>query len=59
MLNATLDLVVPSTIADPYPRPHWFTEELRGRSFEDALGHPRFEAHAAGRKEIKRKRYVD
>jgi methionine synthase II (cobalamin-independent) len=31
MLNATRDLVLPTTITGSYPRPRWFTEELRGR----------------------------
>jgi 5-methyltetrahydropteroyltriglutamate--homocysteine methyltransferase len=38
MLNATRDLVLPTTITGSYPRPHWFTESLRGRSFKAALG---------------------
>src|SRR5688500_15236385 len=38
MLNATRDLVLPTTITGSYPRPHWFTESLRGRAFKDALG---------------------
>ena len=42
MLNATRDLVMPTTITGSYPRPHWFTEELRGRGFKDALGDSRF-----------------
>src|SRR5918996_5812486 len=42
MLNATRDLVLPTTITGSYPRPQWFTEELRGRSFKDALGDSRF-----------------
>ena len=33
MLNATRDKILPSTITGSYPRPHWFTEELRGRGF--------------------------
>ena len=41
MLNATRDLVLPTTITGSYPRPHWFTEELRGRGFKDALGDSR------------------
>ena len=41
-LNATRDLVLPTTITGSYPRPHWFSEELRGRSFKDALGDARF-----------------
>ena len=42
MLNATRDLVLPTTITGSYPRPHWFAEELRGRGFKDALGDSRF-----------------
>jgi 5-methyltetrahydropteroyltriglutamate--homocysteine methyltransferase len=42
VLNATRDLVLPTTITGSYPRPHWFTEELRGRGFKDALGDSRF-----------------
>lgn len=38
MLNATRELVLPTTITGSYPRPAWFTESLRGRSFKDALG---------------------
>jgi len=36
MLNATRALVLPTTITGSYPRPHRFTEELRGRGFKDA-----------------------
>jgi 5-methyltetrahydropteroyltriglutamate--homocysteine methyltransferase len=42
MLNATRDLVLPTTITGSYPRPAWFTEGLRGRSFKDALGDSAF-----------------
>ncbi len=42
MLDATRGLVLPTTITGSYPRPHWFTEELRGRGFKDALGDSRF-----------------
>jgi 5-methyltetrahydropteroyltriglutamate--homocysteine methyltransferase len=42
VLDATRDLVLPTTITGSYPRPHWFTEELRGRGFKDALGDSRF-----------------
>jgi 5-methyltetrahydropteroyltriglutamate--homocysteine methyltransferase len=42
MLKATRDKILPSTITGSYPRPHWFTEELRGRGFKDALGDSRF-----------------
>ena len=39
MLNATRDKILPTTVTGSYPRPAWFTEELHGRSFKDALGH--------------------
>src|SRR2546426_12298157 len=42
MLNATRDLVLPTTITGSYPRPQWFTEELRGRGFKAALVDSRF-----------------
>ena len=42
MLNATRDRILPTTITGSYPRPHWFTEELRGRGFKDAMGDSRF-----------------
>ena len=42
MLNATRDLILPTTITGSYPRPAWFTEGLRGRSFKDALGDSAF-----------------
>ena len=42
MLDATRGLVLPTTITGSYPRPQWFTEELRGRGFKDALGDSRF-----------------
>jgi len=42
MLDATRDLVLPTTITGSYPRPQWFTEELRGRGFKDAMGDSRF-----------------
>ena len=42
MLNATRELILPTTITGSYPRPQWFTEELRGRGFKDAMGDSRF-----------------
>jgi 5-methyltetrahydropteroyltriglutamate--homocysteine methyltransferase len=42
MFRATRDLVLPTTITGSFPRPQWFTETLRGRSFKDALGDSRF-----------------
>jgi 5-methyltetrahydropteroyltriglutamate--homocysteine methyltransferase len=38
VLNATRDLVLPTTITGSYPRPAWFTEGLHRRAFKDALG---------------------
>jgi len=38
MLNATRDLVLPTTITGSCPRPAWFTEGLHPRPFKDALG---------------------
>jgi 5-methyltetrahydropteroyltriglutamate--homocysteine methyltransferase len=38
VLNATRDLILPTTITGSYPRPVWFTEGLRGRPFKEALG---------------------
>jgi 5-methyltetrahydropteroyltriglutamate--homocysteine methyltransferase len=42
MLDATRDLVLPTTITGSFPRPAWFTETLRGRAFKDALGDSTF-----------------
>jgi len=42
MLNATRDLVLPTTVTGSWPRPSWFTEVLHGRAFKDALGDTRF-----------------
>ncbi|MCI0547034.1 MAG: cobalamin-independent methionine synthase II family protein [Candidatus Rokubacteria bacterium] len=42
MWKATRDQVLATTITGSYPRPHWFTEVLRGRAFKDALGDSRF-----------------
>jgi len=42
VLNATRGRILPTTITGSYPRPQWFTEELRGRGFKDALGDSRF-----------------
>src|SRR6266481_3902581 len=41
MLNATRDLTLPTTVTGSWPRPSWFTEVLRGRLFEEALGDSR------------------
>ena len=38
MLRVTQNLMLPTAITGSYPRPIWFTESLRGRSFKAALG---------------------
>src|SRR5256712_2151459 len=38
MLSVTRDLMLPTAIPGSYPRPLWFNESLRGRSFKSALG---------------------
>src|SRR5437667_9414531 len=38
MLRVTHDLMLPTAITGSYPRPLWFNESLRGRSFKSALG---------------------
>src|SRR5262245_54507915 len=38
MLKVTNNLMMPTAITGSYPRPLWFTESLRGRSFKAALG---------------------
>src|SRR5207244_8606531 len=38
LLIVTQDLVLPTAITCSYPRPLWFDESLRGRSFKSALG---------------------
>ena len=38
MLNATRGKMLPTAIVGSYPRPSWFTENLRGRPFKMALG---------------------
>jgi methionine synthase II (cobalamin-independent) len=38
MLQVTQDLIMPTAITGSYPRPLWFNESLRGRSFKAALG---------------------
>jgi 5-methyltetrahydropteroyltriglutamate--homocysteine methyltransferase len=37
MLRATKDLMLPTTITGSLPRPSWYTENLGGRSFLDAM----------------------
>jgi 5-methyltetrahydropteroyltriglutamate--homocysteine methyltransferase len=38
MFVATKDKVLPTAMIGPFPRPTWFTENLRGRPFKVALG---------------------
>jgi 5-methyltetrahydropteroyltriglutamate--homocysteine methyltransferase len=42
MYRATKDLVLPTTITGSLPRPSWYTENLDGRSFLDAMVNNRF-----------------
>ena len=37
MLRVTKDIKLPTTITGSLPRPSWFTENLGGRSFMDAM----------------------
>ena len=37
MFTATRDKILPTAIVGSYPRPHWYTENLRGRPFKAAL----------------------
>jgi 5-methyltetrahydropteroyltriglutamate--homocysteine methyltransferase len=38
MLKVTDKLTLPTTMVGSYPRPLWFNESLRGRSFKQAMG---------------------
>jgi 5-methyltetrahydropteroyltriglutamate--homocysteine methyltransferase len=42
MFKATRDLKLPTTITGSLPRPGWYTENLGGRAFRDAMGDARF-----------------
>jgi 5-methyltetrahydropteroyltriglutamate--homocysteine methyltransferase len=42
MLRATKDLKLPTTITGSLPRPSWYTENLGGRSFLDAMVNNQF-----------------
>ena len=42
MLRATKDIKLPTTITGSLPRPSWYTENLDGRSFLDAMVNNRF-----------------
>jgi 5-methyltetrahydropteroyltriglutamate--homocysteine methyltransferase len=42
MLRATKDLKLPTTITGSLPRPSWYTENLAGRSFLDAMVNNQF-----------------
>jgi 5-methyltetrahydropteroyltriglutamate--homocysteine methyltransferase len=37
MLTATKDLVLPTTVTGSWPRPTWYTHNLQGRPFSDAM----------------------
>ena len=38
MLKATKDKLLPTAIIGSVPRPSWYTENLHGRSFTEAMG---------------------
>jgi len=42
MFKATKDLRLPTTITGSLPRPAWYTENLGGRAFRDAMGDARY-----------------
>jgi hypothetical protein len=42
MLNATKDLLLPTTITGSLPRPVWYTENLGSRPFRDAMADARY-----------------
>ena len=42
MINATKDMTLPATVTGSLPRPRWFTENLGGRPFRDALSDASF-----------------
>ena len=42
MLRATKDVMLPTTITGSLPRPSWYTENLAGRSFLDAMVNNQF-----------------
>lgn len=37
MFTATADLLLPTTVTGSWPRPRWYTENLRGRSLRSAI----------------------
>ena len=37
MLTATKDRVLPTTVTGSWPRPSWYTQNLYGRAFSDAM----------------------
>ena len=42
MLTVTQDMVLPTTMTGSYPKPNWYTQNLRGRPFKEALGDSQF-----------------
>ena len=38
MLKVTGDMVLPTTMTGSYPKPNWYTQGMRGRSFKAAMG---------------------
>ncbi len=42
MLSVTKDMVLPTTMTGSYPKPHWYNQGLRERSFKTAMGDTQF-----------------
>ena len=42
MLSVTKDMVLPTTMTGSYPKPHWYTQGLKGRPFKTAMGDTQF-----------------
>jgi 5-methyltetrahydropteroyltriglutamate--homocysteine methyltransferase len=45
MLTATKDRILPTTVTGSWPRPTWFTGNLAGRAFTDAMGDVLYREH--------------
>ena len=42
MLSVTKEMVLPTTMTGSYPKPHWYTQGLKGRPFKTAMGDTQF-----------------
>ena len=42
MLSVTKDMVLPTTMTGSYPKPHWYSQGLKGRPFKTAMGDTQF-----------------